>query len=193
MNLAYDSTTKRKELVRAAKELFHQKGFPRTTLAKVARRAGVPLGNVHYYFPSKRSLAEAVVEAHLVELRSSFAAWERTSPPSDRLRLLVRAPLGAPDSVIQFGCPHGSLCQELQKDEDSVLTKAGAGLLEAWVEWAQQQFEACGRKALEARDLAEQLVASIQGTMLMARALGSRDLLALQLSRLETWLGVELS
>jgi AcrR family transcriptional regulator len=44
---AYASTEKRAELVAAATHLLHEQGFHRTTLADVAGRADVPLGNVY--------------------------------------------------------------------------------------------------------------------------------------------------
>ena len=41
---------KRERLVDSARDLFHERGVQRTTLAEVAERAEVPLGNVYYYF-----------------------------------------------------------------------------------------------------------------------------------------------
>src|SRR5271170_2559318 len=113
---AYASADKRAELVSAATELLHEQGFHRTTLALVADRAEVPVGNVYYYFKTKEALAEAVIGAHEKALRERFAAWTSAHrEPRGRLRCLIRAPLDSADRVIQFGCPHGSLCQELEK------------------------------------------------------------------------------
>ncbi len=98
---------------------------------------------------------------------------------------MVRAPLDASDSIIQFGCPHGSLCQELEKlGPDAPLAKAAARLLAVYIEWAEEQFRAlgCGRQA---RWLAADLVAAIQGTLLVAHTMRSRELLARQLRRVE--------
>ncbi len=43
--------------MRAAKLLLHEHGLRRTTLADVASRADVALGNIYYYFKTKDSLA----------------------------------------------------------------------------------------------------------------------------------------
>ncbi len=194
MTRAYDSTTKRAELIRAAKELFHQQGFHKTTLDNVAKKASVPLGNVHYYFETKQALAEAVIASHSQGLREAFAFWESSTDPLERLTHLIRAPLGAVESVIRFGCPHGSLCQELEKlEDDSPLIKAGASLLLAYIDWAHNQLQLLGFHNETARDLAEQLVAAIQGTMLLAHTLRSPELLARQLSRVEAWLKFEVA
>src|SRR5580704_13402981 len=190
MPAAYASAEKRAELVAAARGLLHEQGFHRTTLADVAERASVPLGNVYYYFKTKEALAEAVITAHEQALRELFASWDAAHrDPRARLRRLVRAPLDATDRVIQFGCPHGSLCQELEKlGKDAPLARAGARLLAVYIDWSDAQFRALGCAKREARGLATDLVASVQGTMLLANTLRSSALLAAQLRRVEHWL-----
>ena len=187
---AYASADKRAELVTAAATLLHEQGFHRTTLADVAHRASVPLGNVYYYFKTKEALAEAVIAAHEEALRERFASWDAAHPdPRSRLRQLVRAPLDTSDRIIQFGCPHGSLCQELEKlGKDAPLARAGARLFAVYIDWTDSQFRALGCEKREARALGADLVASVQGTMLLANTLRSPTLLAAQLRRVERWL-----
>ncbi|HEY1818247.1 MAG TPA: helix-turn-helix domain-containing protein [Kofleriaceae bacterium] len=186
MLAAYASDEKRAVLVQSAKRLLHEQGFARTTLADVAASAGVPLGNVYYYFKTKDAIAEAVLASHELDLRAMFANWTaRHRDPRSRLRRLVRAPLDS-GSIIQFGCPHGSLCQELEKlGARAPLAKAAARLFEVYLEFAEQQFRSVGLTPREARARATDLVASIQGTMLLAHTMRSRELLASQLKRLE--------
>jgi TetR/AcrR family transcriptional repressor of nem operon len=191
MRAPYGSDDKRAELVRAATRLLHVQGFHRTTLADVAGRATVPLGNVYYYyFKTKDALAEAVVASHEAALRDRFASWAAAHhDPKLRLRCLVRAPVDAADSIIQFGCPHGSLCQELEKlGPDAPLAKAGARLPAVYIDWANERFRALGCTPRESPALAADLVAAVQGTMLIAHTMRSRDLLKHQLRRVERWL-----
>ncbi len=192
---AYESVEKRAELVRAAARLLHEQGYQRTTLANVATRADVPVGNVYYYFKTKEALAEAVIASHEAALRGLFASWaEAHEEPRKRLRCLVRAPLDSADQVIQFGCPHGSLCQELEKlGADAPLAQAAARLLAVYIEWAEEQFRAHGSGRRESRALATDLVASIQGSLLVAHTMRSHGLLAQQLRRVERWLDDALS
>jgi AcrR family transcriptional regulator len=186
----YASTEKRAELVAAATHLLHEQGFHRTTFADVAARADVPLGNIYYYFKTKEALAEAVILAHEEALRGRFAEWTRAHrEPRTRLRRLVRAPLDFGDSVVQFGCPHGSLCQELEKlGTDAPLARAGKRLLSVYLEWAEEQFRAELIARREARALASDLVGAVQGAMLLAHAMRSKELLTHQLRRVEKWL-----
>ena len=186
----YASADKRTQLIAAATELLHEQGFHRTTLAHVAGRADVPLGNLYYYFKTKDALAEAVIVAHEEALRSRFASWTSAHrEPRGRLRCLVRAPLDAADRIIQFGCPHGSLCQELEKlGANTSLARAGARLLAVYIDWVDEQFRAHGIARREARALAADLVGAVQGAMLLAHTMRSRELLMQQLRRIERWL-----
>jgi AcrR family transcriptional regulator len=187
MSTPYASTEKRAELVRAATQLLHEQGFARTTLADVAALAHVPLGNVYYYFKTKEALAEAVIAAHEAALRERFASWAATHrDPRLRLRRLVLAPLNSADRIVKFGCPHGSLCQELEKLEpDAPLAKAAARLLTLYIDWAEEQFVELGFGKRRARAHAADLLASLQGTMLVAHTMRSQELLAQQLRRVE--------
>jgi AcrR family transcriptional regulator len=191
----YASEQKREHLVRAAKQLLHARGFERTTLAAVAGEAKVPLGNVYYYFKTKEALAEAVIASHETDLLAMFAGWvEAHRDPRARLRRLVRAPLASADSIIEFGCPHGSLCQELEKlGATEPLARAGARLLATYLRWAEQQFRELGFTKRGASERSAELVASIQGTLLVAHTLRSRDVLAVQLRRVERWLDATLA
>lgn len=185
MSLGGVAEDKRTRLVRAGQELLHQQGFQRTTLADVAARADVPLGNVYYYFRTKDSLCEAIVEAHAAALTVQLALWEQEGDPRQRLRALIRAPRASMDAVLAYGCPHGSLCQELEKlGPGSPLAKAGARLMEIYVSWAEAQFHALGAGA-RARDRAIDLVASLQGAMLLGHTFRSPALLEQSLRRLE--------
>jgi AcrR family transcriptional regulator len=186
---AYASTEKRSELVGAARRLLHRRGFQRTTLADVATDAKVPLGNVYYYFRTKEALADAVIAAHEASLRDGFAEWTNAfAEPHARLRRLVRAPLDSADSIVQFGCPHGSLCQELEKlGAKAPLARASARLLGVYVDWAEIQFRELGA-GRESRALATDLVAMVQGTLLLAHTMRSHRLLSRQLRRVERWL-----
>jgi TetR/AcrR family transcriptional regulator, transcriptional repressor for nem operon len=187
MPAAYAATEKRAELVRAATGLLYRQGLQHTTLAEVAEAAHVPLGNVYYYFKTKEALAEAVIASHEQSLRVQFVAWtEAHGDPRKRLRRLVLAPLEVADSVVEYGCPHGSLCQELAKlAPGAPLALAASRLLGTYVDWAAEQFGALGCGSRESRNLAADLVAAIQGTMLLAHAMRSKDLLGHQLRRIE--------
>ncbi len=50
-------TTRRVELLRAAREIFAEKGYEATTVSEIVSRTGVAQGTFYLYFPSKVSIA----------------------------------------------------------------------------------------------------------------------------------------
>jgi len=103
----------REALVRAALELFAERGYESTTAAAIAERAGVTEMTFFRYFPAKSSvliddpydplIAEAILRqpAQVPPIRAAIAAiaegWKSVPPPAsaavrDRLRIVSRTP-----------------------------------------------------------------------------------------------------
>lgn len=57
-----ESGPARERILAAAEELFAGRGFDATPTSRIAERAGVPKGLVHYYFTRKPDLLSALVE-----------------------------------------------------------------------------------------------------------------------------------
>ncbi|HKV59073.1 MAG TPA: TetR/AcrR family transcriptional regulator [Ktedonobacteraceae bacterium] len=181
------TTSKRERLIEAAKTQFYEHGLSQTTLAEIAERAEVPLGNVYYHFRTKDALIEAVIQAHLEELQAAFAQWELLSDPQERLIALLKAERENGGALVRYGCPHGSLCQELDKDEGH-LPGAAVQLFQAYLDWAKRQFSLLGKDKQEAQDLALDFITSLQGSLLLAASFRSLEMLENRLQRLEAWL-----
>src|SRR5579864_6002548 len=111
------SPLKRERLIEAAKEQFYRNGIARTTLADIAQRAQIPLGNVYYHFRTKDALIEAVIQAHLEELQSAFARWDLLPDPRQRLVPGLHAERENGTIFARDRCPPGALCQENDKEE----------------------------------------------------------------------------
>ena len=60
-------TPARARILTAAEELFAESGFQATPTSRIAERAGVPKGLVHYYFRRKLDLLKALIERLPVE------------------------------------------------------------------------------------------------------------------------------
>lgn len=63
----------RQALIEAAVEVVAEKGIASTTTRKIADRAGVPLGSLHYWFASKTELMNAVTTHVMGQLRNATA------------------------------------------------------------------------------------------------------------------------
>ncbi len=86
----------RESLLRAARELMLEKGFPRVTVREVAERAGVGPALVNYYFGGKSELFAAIIEQVAREAGERLEqAVHRSGPVEERIRSFVRELVGA--------------------------------------------------------------------------------------------------
>jgi AcrR family transcriptional regulator len=178
---------KRERLVAAAAQVLHQQGVEATTLADIAGAAGIPLGNVYYYFKTKNDIITAVIEAHAGTLRSVLTGLEAgQADPAARLKALFAELSGETEMVARYGCPHGTLCQELAKRPGDAGAPDASPLVRIPIDWAQRQFAAMGRA--DARDLAVQAVAAYQGAALLTSALGDPAVLERESRRMAAWI-----
>jgi AcrR family transcriptional regulator len=73
--MAYVKAIEREtQIVAAAVRVFGAVGVPDTTLRAVAAEAGVPLGTLHYVFPSKDKLLRAVITTVIDDVVDAIAA-----------------------------------------------------------------------------------------------------------------------
>ncbi len=62
-----DATASRRAILDAAEQLFSRRGYDRTPLSEIGRRAGVSAALPAYFFGGKQALYEAVLERLLLE------------------------------------------------------------------------------------------------------------------------------
>jgi TetR/AcrR family transcriptional regulator, transcriptional repressor for nem operon len=178
--------TKRERLIEAAKAAFYQQGVAPTTLADIAARAEVPLGNVYYYFRTKDEILAAVIGAHLGGIRARFAQWDQDPCPRQRLWSWLQYERNGQTELARYGCPCGSLSQEIGKKETPARALV-AQLLHVQIAWAAEQFRLLDKQPTEAGDLAVSLVAALQGALLLSCSLRSPALLDHQIDQLQAW------
>jgi TetR/AcrR family transcriptional regulator, transcriptional repressor for nem operon len=175
---------KRERLIAAARQTLYEHGAEKTTLAEIAAAAGVPLGNVYYYFKTKDALVSAVLDALGETYDVMSARLDQQATPAARLKALIGAWVGHRDELASFGCPVGSLSSELDKRDDALRAQAAA-VMAKLIDWAQAQFRAMGRD--DARELAVALVAAYQGIAVLANTLRDPALVSSEGARLERW------
>ena len=176
---------KRERLIESARTLIHEQGVHPTTLAQVAKRADVPVGNVYYYFKTKDDLVSAVLDSYAGEAARLIESVERNRTPQGRLKALVRNWDDQREAVTRYGCPMGTLCTELDKVEGD-LDRGGAIVLALIIDWAEGQFRELGKR--DPRDLAHTLFAGIQGAALLANTFRDPEILTRQARHLERWI-----
>ncbi|MBC6461346.1 TetR/AcrR family transcriptional regulator [Actinomadura sp. HBU206391] len=176
---------KRERLTDAAVQMLHEQGVEKTTLADIARAAGIPVGNVYYYFKTKDDLVEAAIGAHAQRLRAMIASLDELPTPQDRLKTLIGGWVGQRDLAARFGCPFGTLSSELDKRADG-LDRTAAEVMQGLIDWSEQQFRSMGRT--DSRDLAVALIAAYQGISLLTNTFRDPELMTREGDRLERWI-----
>lgn len=68
-----DKSQRRDEILAAAKKVSARKGFHATTIADIAKEAGLAYGSVYWYFDSKDDLFHALIAAQEYALRTHVA------------------------------------------------------------------------------------------------------------------------
>jgi TetR/AcrR family transcriptional regulator len=77
------------KLLKAAEAVFAGKGFSGATTAEIARRAGIPKPNLHYYFRTKRLLYAAVLDNILEIWVDALGEIRAEAEPADALRRYI--------------------------------------------------------------------------------------------------------
>ena len=96
------------DIMQAARELFETEGVAATSMAAIARKAGVARSLVYYYFPDKQAVIDAVLDDFLEDIVESVdmeraACVRRHAHGAEELRCRVQAHF-----VYEFGAaaPH---------------------------------------------------------------------------------------
>jgi len=173
---------KRERLVASAAELFHQQGVQRTTLAQIASRADVPVGNVYYYFKTFDDLVDEVVSHHVAVLAENLERISKLSSPKSRIKALAELWSASADMAAADGCPMGSLACELNKSHDARSEHATV-LFQMLIDFVEAQLRELRQR--NARSLAVSIIARIQGASLLANSFHDPSLLVGEVRRIE--------
>jgi len=177
---------KRERLIQSATALIHKQGFGRTTLANISKESGVPLGNVYYYFKTKEEIVEAVINHRIDKFIHQFELWEGIPDPRDRLIAFAQFIIDHKKAMASHGCPVGSLCQELDK-QNAVLSNKSGVILKNQADWIRKQVESLGRVD-DSLDLATHFLSSLQGMALLANAMDDPEIIEREGETLKLWI-----
>jgi AcrR family transcriptional regulator len=164
--------------VRAAREVYCQRGYHSTTLREVADRAGVTRPLISLYFPGRRGLYRATIRASYLDVlwpAVGRAVQEKTLRRQLSVFLDVAASAGAPDqSAAVFLFTSVAECQsrpELRNSEYDPLTTIRQFLTWA-VRGAVERGELC--PVTQVGPVVELLIATLWGVGLYAGFIGTQ-------------------
>lgn len=176
----------RQRIVDAADSLFYRRGYNQTSFQDISDATGIPRGNFYYYFKTKDEILDAVVNTRVEEFTGLLNRCEaETEDARERLLLFSNMLEDNRDDMIESGCPIGSLCTELAKD-DSALHEKSRQIFILLRDWIKQQFEATGLTNTDA--LAMDLLAKLQGITVMACAFKDAEYVKRSHLEIKNWI-----
>lgn len=89
MRTRKDPEERKREIFAAAERLFAANGYVATTVADIARAAGVAKGTFFYYFETKDALLEAIGRHWAQEFRRRYDAMEKGGSAVEQLRAFL--------------------------------------------------------------------------------------------------------
>jgi len=174
------------EIVDAAKALFYERGYTRTSFSDIVALTGIRRGNIYHYFKTKEEILDAVVERHADDFRALLGAWnQQYSDARDRLRLFVQMLAANRGNLVRYGCPIGTLNAELGKGALDLQIGARK-LFDIFCEWLASQFSTLG--TADPREHALHLLGRAEGIGMVGHVYNDSDLIEREVSLLLKWI-----
>jgi TetR/AcrR family transcriptional repressor of nem operon len=187
-----DSPTKER-LLDAAQGLMLAKGFTATTIDEVCEAAGVTKGGFFHYFESKDQLSNELLERFCASGRRTQEAFcgDETDPLKRVYRYIDGAIQMASDPAMSKGCLLGLFAQELS-DTNPRIRRACTCAFDDWAkgfgkELARAKTKYAPRAAFEPRELAEHLIAVMEGSMVLGKAKQDMSIVARHLRHFKSY------
>jgi len=80
-----------KSIFDAARSIFAEFGYKGATTAEIARRAGIPKANLHYYFATKEALYRHVTAEVLTDWLSAASSFDEKDDPAEAIAAYIGA------------------------------------------------------------------------------------------------------
>jgi AcrR family transcriptional regulator len=142
--------------LRAAIDLFWEKGYAETAFVDIYAAAKVGSGSFYHFFDSKEALLIAVLEKYKEMLHAVLLApvYEKFSDPIDRIfGLLARYREAVVSTDCTYGCPIGRLALEIApeyRDAHKLLAENFTG----WADAVRENLEAARDRFPSSMDFA---------------------------------------
>lgn len=190
----HHGTQTRERLLEEATELAQRKGFGATSVNDLLVATGIKKGTLYYHFPGKDDLGLAVLE----RAKAAFLVWIEAAlvapSPQEGLQRFFDAVLERHRMKgFMGGCLFGNTALEMSDTNRRFAQSVGivfwewTGRIEAVILAGQRAGEF--RSDIPARDLAEVIVLTIEGGIMMSRLRKDEHPLKTCLDSLKVFLG----
>lgn len=159
----------RQDVIPALGTIFREHGFAGASLSEITQRTGLGKGSLYHFFPNgKKEMAEAV----LLDVASWFEAHVFNPLRQSRDGASgIQEMFAAVDAYFHSGkriCLMGAFALDATRDQFDASVKE---YFELWVRALAIALKRAGFAGREARGTAEDVVAAIQGALVLARSL----------------------
>jgi TetR/AcrR family transcriptional repressor of nem operon len=173
-------------LLESAMELMYARGYTAVGVQEICAHAGVQKGSFYYFFPSKRTLALAVIEAYGQRVR---AMWQDAMAPDgpllERLQRVFARAYTTHRTLVEatgqmHGCPIGNLALELSGQDEDLRQRLHATFTswtEAVADVLRQAVTAGELPALDTSITAQAVVAYFEGVLMLAKIQNDPDVM----------------
>lgn len=158
----------REELIAAIAEVFRAHGYAGASLSLITEATGLGKGSLYNFFPGGKDEMAAAVLAHIDRWFEDevFSPLRRTKDPREGIDRM----LAATGTYFHSGrrvCLVGAFALDDARDRFAAEIRS---YFERWVADLAGALRRAGRPEREARQLAEECVAGVQGALTLARA-----------------------
>lgn len=153
-------------------------GYPATSVDEIISAAGVSKGSFYHCFKSKEELGAAVAEAYLDEALAVIGTgnYEQVEDPLERAFAFIEHMENASPALWNHGCMLGSFAIDLSDTHSTIaacLQRLMNDLESRITPLLEPIAQACTREdAPSGRDLANHMMAVVEGGIVMAKAHG---------------------
>jgi TetR/AcrR family transcriptional repressor of lmrAB and yxaGH operons len=175
--------SERADLVPVMAEVFREHGFEGASIALLSERTGLGKGSLYHFFPGgKEEMAAAVLSDIGAWFTTKvFAPLQADSNPQAALDRMFRSVVEYFDSGRRV-CLVGAFALASSRD---LFAKQIRSYFRMWKEALAAALVRTGRDRLTADQLAEDVLAAIQGALVLSRALDDRAVFARAVARLK--------
>ncbi|WP_444933732.1 TetR/AcrR family transcriptional regulator [Microbulbifer sp. JTAC008] len=176
----------RDRIIATADDLFYQQGFEHTSFKDVANLLNISRGNFYHHFKTKDQILSGVIERRLQKTQAMLEEWEAQGNTSEqRIKCYIRIVITNWDKIRDFGCPVGTLSNELAK-LNHVGREDANKIFSLFREWLKTQFTQLNPNT-DADKLALQVLSWSQGVATLANAFQDKDYVEYEVNKMCSW------
>ena len=177
----------KQRLLDTARDLFYARSYEDVGVQEICREAGVKKGSFYHFFPSKRDLTVAMLDASWQLFREALLTevFVRDIPPLERLQRMLDVQYrhhcevkGKTGQV--FGCPFGNLACEMSTQDEVIRERLKRIFkdIEALIEQVLVEARAAGDlPELDTHATASAMMVYLEGLSVMAKTYNDPGLL----------------